>query len=187
MVTALDKNTALVLIDLQNGIVQFPVVHPVAGILENAATLVAAFRKANLPIVLVNVNPTDSPINKTRKDANMPPMVFPAAWCEIVPEIETTAEDIRITKNTWNAFTNPALHAALQQKNITGIVLAGISTSIGVEGTARAASEHGYNITFASDAITDMVESAHTHSVHTIFPRLGEVDTTENIITKLDV
>ena len=186
MVTTLDKNTALVLIDLQNGIVNFPVVHPIKDVVGNGVKLADAFRKAKLPVVLVNVNPTDSPLSKTRKDANSLAMAFPEEWYKIVPELNATDNDIHITKNTWNAFTNKDLHKTLQENGVTGIVLAGVSTSIGVEGTARAASEFGYNITFANDAMTDMVESAHNHSLNNVFPRLGEVDTTDAIIAKLE-
>ncbi len=175
-------NTALVLIDLQNGIVNFPVAHPVKEVVNNAAKLADAFRKANMPVVLVNVNPETSPLNKTRKDAASHAMTFPPEWFEIIPELKASDNDIHITKNTWNAFTNKDLHEVLQQKSITGIVVAGIATSIGVEGTARNASELGYNITFASDAMTDMVASAHDNSVNIIFPRLGEVDSTDAII-----
>ena len=186
MVTALDKNTALVLIDLQNGIVNFPLAHPVAGVLENAARLVAAFRKAGLPVVIINVNPVNSPLNPLRKDAKSPATAFDENWLKITSEIQTTEKDIFITKNTWNAFTNPAVNEELKKRNVTGIVLAGVSTSIGIEGTARAASENGYNITFAKDAMTDMFAEAHAHSLKYIFPRLGEVDDTGKIIEKLN-
>jgi nicotinamidase-related amidase len=77
------------------------------------------------------------------------------------------------------------LHEILQKLEITGIVLAGVATSIGVEGTARNASEHGYNITFVEDAMTDMHQSAHENSLKTIFPRIGEVGTTANVISTL--
>ena len=186
MVTALDKNTALVLIDLQNGIVNFPLAHPVAGVLENAARLVAAFRKASLPVVIINVNPVNSPLNPLRKDAKSPATAFDENWLKITSEIQTTEKDIFITKNTWNAFTNPAVNEELKKRNVTGIVLAGVSTSIGIEGTARAASENGYNITFAKDAMTDMFAEAHAHNLKYIFPRLGEVDDTGKIIEKLN-
>jgi len=185
MVTSLDKKTALVLIDLQKGIVQFPVVKPANEILTKAAALVSAFRKANLPVVIVNVDPTKSLLNDMRTDANAKFISFPAEWFEIAPEIETTEHDIFITKNAWNAFTNPDLDRELKKKGITGIVLAGISTSVGVEGTARAASELGYNITFAQDATTDTNAEAYEHSIKRIFPRLGEVDDTDRIIEVL--
>jgi nicotinamidase-related amidase len=185
MITSIDKKTALVLIDLQKGILQFPVAKPVNEILKKAAALVSAFRKANLPVVVVNVDPTKSLLNNLRTDANAKFTSFPSEWFEIAPEIKTIEGDIFITKNAWNAFTNPNLDIELKKRGITGIVLAGISTSVGVEGTARAASEHGYNITFAEDAIADTNTDAHEHSVKRIFPRLGEVGETDKIIEVL--
>ena len=147
--------------------------------------MVAAFRKANLPIVVVNVIPSGKTAN-LRKDQNpMANMVLPADFGEIAAEIKTQASDIFVTKGTWNAFYNTPLHDELQKRNITGIVLAGVSTSIGVEGTARAASELGYNISFATDAMTDRVAEAHANSMHIIFPRIGELGTSADIIAKL--
>ncbi len=186
MVTILDKNTALVLIDLQKGIVNLPLVTSISEILENSAKLVAAFRKASLPIVIVNVNSANAPWTQLRKDA--PPFQRPAItadWFEIVPEIKTQPEDIFITKHTWGAFFETNLDEELKKRNVTGIVLAGVATSIGVEATARHASERCYNITFAKDAMTDMFAEAHEKSLKYIFPRIGEIDTTDNIIEKL--
>lgn len=182
MVTSLDKKTALVLIDLQNGITSFPLAHPVAGVLANAARLVSAFRTAKLPVVIVNVDPTESPLNPLRKDASVPPRQYGADFLKIAPEIVVEENDVLITKRIWNAFTNPGLNKELKDREITGIVLAGISTSIGVEGTARSASENGYNITFVSDAMTDMFIEAHEHSFKYIFPRIGETGTTDEVI-----
>jgi isochorismate hydrolase len=36
-----------------------------------------------------------------------------------------------------------------------------------------------------ADAMTDRSPEAHTYSVEKIFPRLGEVDTTENVLARL--
>ena len=186
MVTALDSNTALVLIDLQKAIVHRPMATPVGDVLGNAAKLVKAFRTAGWPIVIVNVNPAGSAWTKTRKDAPAPQGgALPEGWLDIVPEIATQPGDIFITKHGWNAFYGTALDAALKERGITGIVLGGISTSIGVEGTARAASELAYNITFAQDAMTDTVAEAHAHSLKYIFPRIGEVGHTAHIIEKM--
>ena len=186
MVTALDKNTALILIDLQKGIVGLQVVNPINGVLENAAKLVAAFRKANLPIVIVNVNPAGAKWTSSRKEpTQMPNRPFAADWLEITDEIKTQPGDIFITKHTWGAFFETALDEELQKRNVTGIVIGGVSTSIGVEGTARQASERGYNVTFAKDAMTDMFADAQESSLKNIFPRMGEIDTTDKIIEKL--
>ena len=97
----------------------------------------------------------------------------------------TKPDDIFITQKCWGAFYETALDEELKKRNVSGIVLAGISTSIGVEGTARQASERGYNIAFARDAMTDMVATAHENSLKYIFPRMGEVDDTDKIVAKL--
>ena len=183
MITELDKNTALILIDLQNMIVGLPLAHQIQGVLYNANELAKAFRKANLPVILVNVNPGGAAWTKTRKDANPTGNFQPQeGWDKITDELEQADSDIYITKHTWSAFYETALDEELKKRNVTGIVIGGISTSIGVEGTARSASERGYNIAFATDATTDMFIDAHENSLKNIFPRMGEVGTTEDVI-----
>ncbi len=184
MITELDKNTALILIDLQNAIVKQPLAHPIDKILGNVNLLIDAFRKKDLPIVAVNVNPNGAAWTKTRKETKSPAPVGDD-WYQLTDQINITDDDIRITKHTWNAFFETALNEELKKKSVTGIVLAGISTSIGVEGTARAASELAYNISFATDAMTDGKEEGHTRSIQLIFPRMGETGTTEDIIKAL--
>ncbi|HEX9353187.1 MAG TPA: isochorismatase family protein [Streptosporangiaceae bacterium] len=71
-------------------------------------------------------------------------------------------------------------------RGVTQIVLTGVSTSGGVESTARAAHEHGYHVVLATDAMTDRDASAHDNSVQRIFPRLGETATTDDILAMLD-
>lgn len=185
MITAIDKNTALILIDLQNSIVGLPLAHPVEELLENVNLLIAAFRKRNLPVVVVNVNPAGAAWTKSRKEAKPNPLPDNEDWYRITDKINTDQNDIFITKHTWSAFFETPLDDRLKELSVTQIVIAGISTSIGVEGTARAASERGYNISFAIDAMTDMQPLAHERSIQFIFPRMGETGTTKEIIGRL--
>ncbi|MBI0384557.1 isochorismatase family protein, partial [Streptomyces albiflaviniger] len=90
--------------------------------------------------------------------------------------------DIVVTKHTWGAFHGTDLDLQLRRRGATQVVLGGIATSIGVESTARAAYAHGYHVTLATDAMTDMDADAHRNSVEKIFPRLGETDSTDAII-----
>ena len=53
--TTLDPNTALIIVDLQKGIVGLPVIHPIGDVIERARALADAFRERGLPVVLVNV------------------------------------------------------------------------------------------------------------------------------------
>lgn len=196
MLTTLDKQTALVLIDLQKGIASGDKAHPVPAIIANAARLKAAFRSAGLLVVVVHVEPIGAPASLVRSEkGNFPKdaagqqqaleKMREAGFFDIVEPIKPEPDDLPIMKETWNAFYNTSLHEELQERNVTGIVLAGISTSIGVEGTARSANERGYNITFATDAMTDSVAAAHANSLAYIFPRIGELATTAEIIDKL--
>jgi nicotinamidase-related amidase len=63
--------------------------------------------------------------------------------------------------------------------------LRGISTSIGVESTARDAFERAYNLAFAADAMTDLNLDAHERALTIIFPRVGEIGSTAEIVTLL--
>lgn len=107
-------------------------------------------------------------------------------WAELRPELEIGGDDLIITKRGWNAFYGTELDLQLRRRRITGIVLAGISTSIGVESTARAANERGYELTVVTDAVTDLVAGAHSNSLDVIFPRIAELATTEEVIAALD-
>lgn len=196
MITELDPRTALVLIDLQKGIVAMPTAHPIAEIINRSADLLAAFHDKDLPVVIINVNPFLVRGPQPRVEQSSMPkeeqvrtqakeMMEQNGFFDIIPELKTGPDDIFITKEGWNAFYNTELDEKLKSLGITGIVLAGVATSIGVEGTARDASQKGYNITFARDAMTDMKISAHENSLNIIFPRIGEVDDTAAIIKKL--
>ncbi|MEU6819156.1 isochorismatase family protein [Streptomyces atriruber] len=178
--TVLDPTTALVLVDLQKGITALPTAHPSQQIVERAAVLADAFRARGLPVVLVRV--TGGAPGRTEAPARGG--AVPADWAELVPELGRTDADIVVTKQQWGAFYGTDLDLQLRRRGVTQVVLAGIATSIGVESTARAAHEHGYHVTVAVDAVTDMDADAHRNSAEKIFPRLGETDTTE-AITKL--
>lgn len=183
MITALDKNTALILIDLQNSIMDLPISHK-EELIENVNKLIAAFRKKKLPVILVNVKPAGA-WTKTRKEAKPAPLPNSDDAYKISGKVHAKENDIYITKHSWNAFFETALNDELKKRSVTGIVIGGVSTSIGVEGTARAANELGYNISFATDAMTDTQPLAHERSIQFIFPRMGETGTTNEIIGKL--
>jgi len=180
-VTTLDPKTALVVIDLQKGIVAFPTTQPIGPVVANAAALAEAFRRKGLPVVLVNVDGgapgrADQPRNLGQ---------LPADWTDLVPELNQQPSDHLVTKRTWGAFGNTDLGATLTGAGVTQVVVVGVSTSIGVESTARQAHERGLNVTLAIDAMTDTSLDAHLNSISRIFPRLGETGTTQDILDLL--
>ena len=186
-VTALDPRTALVVIDLQKGIASFPTVHSMAGVVASAARLAAAFRRAELPVILVTVRPSADGGDTLQVRAEVPSRVrvFPPDFAELVPELGAQPGDLLVVKRQPNAFYGTELDLQLRRRHVTGIVLSGVSTSSGVEATARAANERAYNLTFALDAITDMDPEAHDFVTRKTFPKLGEVGTTDEILSLL--
>ncbi|MBU9331963.1 isochorismatase family protein [Burkholderia multivorans] len=180
--TRLDTNTALVVIDLQKGIVALPTAHPVGGVIERTRALLDAFRSRGLPVVLVNV--AGGAPGRTQQQVRLD--TLPADWTELIAELDRQPGDHLVTKKTWGAFTGTDLDAYLKAAGVTQIVLAGVATSIGVESTARQAHELGYNVTLAVDAMTDPNADAHANSVERLFPRLGETGSTQDIVALLD-
>jgi nicotinamidase-related amidase len=181
-VTVIDPKIALIVIDLQKGFVSLPTVHPVGDIARNASALADAFRRHRLPVVLVNVDGRAP--GRTEQGRGIPD--FPPGWTDLLPELNRHPQDHLVTKRTWGAFTNTGLEAHLKGHDVTQLVISGVSTSAGVESTARHASELGFNVVFAVDAMTDMDADAHTNSVTRIFPKLGETGTTAEIIDFLE-
>jgi len=180
-ITTLDPKTALVVIDLQKGIVALPTAHPVNEVVKHASELLDAFRSHGLPVVLVNV--VGGAPGRAEQARSL--VGLPADWAELVPELKHQPDDHIVTKRTWGAFTNTGLDEHLKKLGVTQVVIAGVATSIGVESTARYAHEHGFNVTLATDAMTDMNADAHTNSITRIFPRLGETGTSREIIDLL--
>jgi nicotinamidase-related amidase len=189
MPTTLDPATALVLIDLQHGITALPTVDPSDQIVARGARLAEAFRAGNKLVVATRVAfaPDGGDVIKTRTAANGHAPTPASDWAKVHTELNVGNGDISITKRGWNAFYGTELDLELRRRKITGIVLAGISTSIGVESAARAANERGYELTIVTDAVTDTSERAHLNSLEVIFPLIAQLATTEEVLTALEL
>jgi nicotinamidase-related amidase len=179
--TKLDAGAALIVIDLQKGIVCLPTVHPTSEVVRRAAQLARAFRERGLPVVLVNVTATAP----GRTDAGRSKLSFPADWTEFAPELEQHPDDFIVSKQRVGAFIGTSLDDYLRRHGVTQVFVTGIATSAGVEATGRSAYDYGYNVVLVVDAMTDRDADAHRYSVEKIFPRLGETDTTDNVLKVL--
>jgi nicotinamidase-related amidase len=186
---SIDKSkTALVVIDLQKGIVRRQTApYTPDAVVKNATALTEAFRKNGMPVFLVRVTP--SPDGKDALhpivDTAWPMQTPPPDWADIVPEIGPKQGDFVITKHQWGAFYGTELDLQFRRRGITTMVLCGIATNIGVESTARFAFEYGYNQIFAEDAMSALSVEEHTFTVTKIFPRIGFVRKTKEILAAL--
>ena len=180
--------TALVLIDLQRGIVdgdKFP--HASEMVVSRGAHLAAAFRARNALVVLVNVDLGANGELFPSPTADMPRPVrtYPPEFSALVPELGRQPTDVTVTKHQPNAFYCTDLEVQLRRRNIRTIVLGGIATNLGVEGTARGAHERGFEQVFVHDAMTARALVLHEHTVTHFLPTIGRVRTTAEVIAAL--
>jgi nicotinamidase-related amidase len=181
--------TALVVIDLQRGIVALPAApRPSMEVVERAARLARALRDAGGTIVFVHVTPspdgkdalnpiTDAPAQGAR--------LLPPDWADLVPELGVRPTDIVIAKRQWGAFYGTELDLQLRRRGVDTILLCGISTSMGVESTARDAFERGYQQIFVEDAMAARGADEHRNAVSTLFPRIGRVRSTAEVLAAI--
>ena len=184
----LDPNSALVLIDLQEGIARRATLpHAANDVVARSAALAKGFRSKGLPVILVTVgwaaDMADAPRQKYA--AAIPAPADPAIFSAIVPELGAEPTDIIVRKHQWGAFHGTDLDVQLRRRGITQIVLAGIATNMGVESTARAAWEHGYSILVVEDATSSFSTEMHRFAFDNIFPRLGLVTDGEAVLAGL--
>ena len=182
------KTTALVLIDLQKGITrQSTVPHDSSEVIARAVRLAERFRANGSPVVLVRVAfaADGSDRVRTPTDAQPPTATRSADWSEIVPELGPKPGDLVITKHQWGAFYGTELELQLRRRGTRTIVIGGISTNFGVESTARDAYERSYALVFAEDATAATNAEAHAFAITTIFPRLGLVRSTGDVLRAL--
>jgi len=180
--------TALVLIDLQQGILAYAKApYDGAAVLARAAALAEAFRAAKSPVVLVKVGFSADGGDMLRPpvDAPNPPGAPPANWLDQPADLPAHPGDIHILKRQWGAFHGTELDLQMRRRGIRTLVLAGIATAIGVESTARFAWELGYEIVFAEDATSGPDAAMHANSFEKVFPRLGRVRTTADVLAAL--
>lgn len=183
------EKSALVLIDLQNGIAArelSPSPYTSEEVIKNASKLVNTFSEKRAFIVLVRVSTVDGKdMVKPKIDLKATGTKYPEGWDNLVPEIADTKNAHIITKRQWGAFYGTDLDLQLRRRGIDTIILGGISTNIGVDTTAREAYQHGYNQIFAEDVMTAVTKEEHDYVCKYIFPRIGKIRTTKEIVSSL--
>ena len=182
------QSTALVLIDLQKGILGCTLAPTTADeLLARGQALAERFRAAKATVVLVNVafsaDGGDMLRQRVDEAPAMPAGGFPAGWSEFPPGLMQPG-DLLITKRQWSAFYGTELDLQLRRRGIRSIVLGGVSTQIGVESTARQAYEHGYELLIVKDATTSSVAEGNAMSMKHVLPRIARLVQSDDITLK---
>jgi nicotinamidase-related amidase len=184
------RTTALVLIDLQKGVLGMPLApHGAAQIVQNAARLGLHFDEVGALVVLVHAAFSPGAADRLSQAVDAPPSAppggLPADWTDFAPEIAALSAGFVITKRQWGAFFGTELDLQLRRRGVATIVLAGVATNFGVEQTAREAWQLNYAVIVAEDASTSLGEEMHRFSIDKILPRIARVRSTAEIIGAL--
>jgi nicotinamidase-related amidase len=180
--------TAVVLIDLQQGIVGGRTVpHAAADVVARAARLVRRFRERRGLVVLVHIDPGPNGelFPSPEADQPRPVLAVPPDWTRTVSELGPEPGDAVVTKHQPNAFYGTDLEVHLRRRRVRTIVLGGISTNLGVEATARAAHERRYEQVFVEDAMAAREEDLHSFPITRVFPTIGRVRSTDDVLAAL--
>lgn len=181
------EKTALIVIDLQNGIVNRQTApYTSVQVIQNASRLANEFTEKGAFVVLVRVSSVDGKdMLKPSIDSQVNPVQFPNGWDTLVPELANIKNAHVVTKRQWGAFYGTDLDLQLRRRGIDTIVLCGISTAIGVDTTAREAYQHGYHQIFVEDAMTASTKEEHDYVCKYIFPKIGKIRTSEEVALAL--
>jgi len=183
------RRTAVVVIDLQKGIVGFPGnPHSASSVIANTVALLDAARSVGAQPILVHVcrsSDGGDGLHVVSDEPMRTPGALPPDWSELIPELNRQPNDLVILKRQWGAFYGTDLELQLRRRGLSTIILCGIATAFGVESTARDAYERGFEQIFAEDAMTSRTAESHANAIANIFPRMGRVRSTAEIVAAL--
>jgi nicotinamidase-related amidase len=131
-------NTALMVIDVQNGVVTGA--HQRDAVVANVGTLVEKARRARVPVVWVQHS--DEHLARGSED-----------W-RIVPELTPDDDEPLVEKNYGDSFEETTLESVLADLGVGRLVVVGAQTDACIRSTLHGALVRGYDATLVSDAHT---------------------------------
>lgn len=103
---------------------------------------------------------------------------------QIVEELSPAKEDLILRKHTASFFVGTMLEQMLRNRGIESLVLAGVSTDAGIEGTARHASYLGFRPIIVEDGVGSFDKEAHEKALW-LMRRMFDVTSAESIASRI--
>jgi nicotinamidase-related amidase len=185
------QKTALVLIDLQQGILAMPTApHSPATVLANSLRLATALQKLGGLVILVRVEFSAEYADRPGQDVDQP-MSLPSAglpddWSVLALELAALPASLVITKRQWSAFYGTELDLQLRRRGMSRVIIAGLATNFGVESTARDAWQSDYAVLIAEDACASFSDEMHQFAITRTLPRIARIRSSDEILNALN-
>lgn len=167
-------------------------------VVPNAAALLKKARATNMMVAYAAANHRADDLTTAKvlrdTDNKMRPVApgtslhlfHVGSWeVDIIDELKPIEADYHIPKYRWSAFHQTYLDLALRTRKIDTIILSGGSTDVGVASTAFSARDLDYNVVYAEDACTSHQMDNHHHFMKRVFPRMGRVRSTQQILAMI--
>ena len=166
--------TAVVLIDLQMGILSMPLrPHGAEEVAARGVALARAAASGGGLAARVNVafapDGSDRPQGRVDAPPAMPPGGLPADYSDFHPQV-AALDAVTVTKRQWGAFHGAALDDLLRRRRIDTVVVTGVATNFGVEQTVREAWQLGYSALVAEDACSSFDPAMHAFAIRKSSP-----------------
>lgn len=168
------NHTAVLVMDYQNEIVDlFPTAQD--GLLDRAAAVLRGARDVGIPVVYVVVGFRDGYPEISAKNKSFSGMKAAGRLkggtdgVEVHSAVAPQPGEVVVTKRRVGAFTTTDMETVLKAKDVTTLVLLGISTSGVVLSTVRWAADADYRLVVLADCCTDNDEEVHRVLTKKIF------------------
>jgi ureidoacrylate peracid hydrolase len=131
----------------------------------------------------VVTRPTDTDMDlrpwPDRTSAFRPSVHHGESGAQVTPELAPQPQDVQIPKHRWSAFFQTHLELALRTRGVDTVVLAGLSTDVGIASTAFAARDLDFGLVVVRDACWFHRGPNHDFFMDRVFPRMARVMSTE--------
>ena len=186
------RTTALIVVDLQHGILAIPMTpHDGDQVVARAVRLGQAVARAGGTIALVRNDYSKGYADRQNQPADAPLSLpaegLPEDWATLVAAISALPAQVHIAKRQHSAFFGTELDLQLRRRDITTTVICGLATNFGVEATARDAYNFNYAVVIAADACSSTAPTLHEFAVTKILPRIARVRSSSEIIGALNL
>ena len=131
-------NTALLVIDVQNGVVA--TAHERDAVVANIAQLVEQARRDHVPVIWIQHDDEG--------------LVHGSDEWQLVPELVPADGEARIEKNYGDSFEATDLEDALAERGVGSLIVVGAQTDQCVRSTLHGAFARGYDALLVADAHT---------------------------------
>lgn len=184
-------STALVSIDLQECIVAQPwEPHSGSTVVEHASELARTLRALGGVVAHVRVGWSHDFRDSLSQPCDQPtprgPDQLPVTWMQFSSGLDVQPSDILVRKRQWGAVYGTELDLQLRRRGARTVIMCGIATNFAVESTARELWERGYALVFAEDGMASKLNVMHRFPIENVFPRIGRVRLTVEIVKALN-